>query len=148
MSLSYSSALWGIQREVWTGRHTDVSLGNSTADMESDGGRERGTGKRPVNKEADAAEVGLQDDDGSPWIHKIGCSPCSSKAHCDEQPSTLLVYAISPWWIWRRTYSPLRLLITSRSAMPWFRWDPNRPHLTFQHPTMQSYMFITSLSST
>jgi hypothetical protein len=34
-------------------------LGNSTADMESDGGRKRGTGKRPVNEEADAAEVGL-----------------------------------------------------------------------------------------
>jgi len=27
--------------------------------MESDGGRKRGTGKRPVNEEADAAEVGL-----------------------------------------------------------------------------------------
>jgi hypothetical protein len=34
-------------------------LGNSTADMESDGGRKRGTGKRPVNEKADAADVGL-----------------------------------------------------------------------------------------
>jgi hypothetical protein len=34
-------------------------LGNSTADMESDGGKKTVRGKRPVDKEADAAEVGL-----------------------------------------------------------------------------------------
>jgi len=59
VSLSYLSALQGIQREVRKGRHTDEPSGNSTADMESDGGGKGRTGKRPVDEEADAAEVGL-----------------------------------------------------------------------------------------
>jgi hypothetical protein len=34
-------------------------LGNFTGNMESDGEKKRGRGDRPVNKEADAADVGL-----------------------------------------------------------------------------------------
>ena len=36
-----------------------MSHWDSTADMESDRGRKKGTGKRLVDKEADAAGVGL-----------------------------------------------------------------------------------------
>jgi hypothetical protein len=34
-------------------------LGNSTGNIESDGEKKRGKGDRPVDKEADAADVGL-----------------------------------------------------------------------------------------
>ena len=74
MSLSPSSALRSVQRKVRKGRHTNESLGDSTANMEGHGGHQGGGEKRPDDEEAKAAAIGLQDHDGSLGIHKSGYS--------------------------------------------------------------------------